>query len=95
MFGFLHHLTVFRFRELWPDIGLQLQFFEFHIRSGFQKLCHLYQFSFCLLIRRFQIIGHHSGDQQHFLTVMIKGNHLIEQHQIHIPEILLLFIFEF
>ena len=59
------------------------------------KLCHFLQFLYCRFIRCLKVICHHAGDQENFLFEVIKYDHLVKKHQVHIPEILLFFIFQF
>ena len=80
MSGGFYHLTVFFFRELRLNGGLQLQGWKFLLLSLSDQICHLLQFLFCLSKRVLQIICHHPCDQKHLLSVMIKGNDLVKEH---------------
>ena len=51
-----------------------------------QKLLHIVQFPLCPMIIDFQIVGFDVQDQDQLLSVIIKCNNLVEQHQVHILE---------
>ena len=86
----LHHPAVSRLvkKRLWfvqqSSGGFLL------LGSGLQKLCQTVQPEDGFVIVRFQRVRlqRHIHDEHDLLPQVIKGNHLIEQHQVHILEIL-------
>ena len=51
-----------------------------------QKLLHVVQFTLCSMIIDLQIIGLDIQDQDQLLSVVVKSDDLVEQHQVHILE---------
>ena len=93
MLCLLHHLTVLLFRER------RLKFtFKFQRLIGCRisipnQIGESLKFQFCLVILFFHRICLHVDDQDHFLTEIVKGDHLIKQHQIDILERILIGFF--
>lgn len=57
--------------------------------AGAQKLGHGLQLLLREPVAFGQSVGPGVGDEDDFLPVVVKGDHLVEQHQVHIPELLL------
>lgn len=57
------------------------------INNVSDQICHFLKFFLCFLVRIFQVVQHDSCDQKYFLSVMVKGDHLVKKHQIHVSEI--------
>ena len=84
MLGFLHHAAIPLFVEQCPEIGsAAARFQRSHLPIG-EKPSHGLQFHLCLVILCLQILAADVDDEDHFLPEMIKGNDLVEQHQIHV-----------
>ena len=88
-----HHLAIFFFRELRFDFRFKPDRREDFFLTLFDQLCHFFQFFTGLFIGLFQIICHHTCDEKNLLAVVVECDHIIKQHQIQIPEILLFLIF--
>ena len=90
MFGFFHHPAVGRFIKERPCFAQKPACWFLLRCSGLQQLCQLVQPQDGFVIVRFQRIRlqRHIHDQHDLLPQVVKGDHLIEQHQIHILEVL-------
>ena len=53
-----------------------------------QQRRHVFQLHHCLIVAGFRILQRHIGNEDNLLPQMVKGDHLIKQHQVHILELL-------
>ena len=64
---------------------------KFHFIFLFDQICHVLQLLLGFLVRNIYIFRFYPCDKKQLLSVMVKGDHLVKKHQVHIPEILLSF----
>ena len=86
MLGFPDHAAIGCFVEQWLKICPKLTGNMLCLFSVQQKLLHVVQFPLRPMIIDLQILGLDIQDQDQLLSVVVKGDDFVEQHQVHILE---------
>ena len=91
MFDLLDFLTVRFLIEERAELGFQVACFRLGRFSEADQLFHFFEFLYGFFVIFFEIFGFDINHQYDFLTVIIIGDDLIEQHQVDIFEMFLIF----
>lgn len=91
MFDLLDFLTVRFLIEERAELGFQVAGFRLGRFSEADQLFHFFEFLYSFFVIFFEIFGFDINHQYDFLTIIIIGDDLIEQHQVDIFEMFLIF----
>ena len=80
----LHHAAVFLTAEKLPESGAKLQRRDIRLSSVPNQIRHILQFFHRFVIGALQSIRFRVDNQNYFLSVVIKGNYFVKEHEIHI-----------
>ena len=86
MLGFLHHATIGCFVEQWLKICPELTGNMLCLLSIQHAFLDVVQLPLRSMIIDLQIIGLDIQDQDQLLSVIVKSDDFVEQHQVHILE---------
>ena len=81
-----HHFAVFLFLKKRLEIGEAVSGLRFCRLSVPDQVSHLLQLEQSVIVFRIQVIQTDVNNQNDLLAVVVKGNHLVEQHQVNILE---------
>ena len=88
MLCLLHHVTVAFPVKQGRKVSQQMPGRFLLGDAGLLQRRHALQFHHCLVVPGFRILQRHIGNEDDLLPEVVKGDYLIEQHQIHVLEIL-------
>ena len=87
LLGPFDHSAVGFLGKMGCQLGFQPELREMGTCAAVQECFHLIERLFRLCIGTLQIFGEHTGNQQKLLSVMIKDNDLVKQHQVDVSEV--------
>ena len=86
--GALYHGAVALFVKQWRNLSGQVARLVLAGHSGPDELLQMFQLQHRLVIVLLQVCELHVDNQDNFLLEVVKGNHLVKEHQVHVLKIL-------